>query len=356
MNEPPVPSLVAKKPRIRQDWLGLAAYLAGQGHALDLTIPPEQFAGGFGNLNYRIIFDGAPVVLRRPPPGPLPPGANDMPREGRILGALSSAFPLAPRCLHLCADADILGAPFLIMEYRQGIVIGGDLPTSLAGRAGTGERLSSMLIEVLSRLHAIDTDAIGLGDLGRPEGYLARTARGWAKRAELAWDGTAPAAVGRIMAWLEAHPAREGAPVLLHNDFKLDNLILDPESLEARALIDWDLGTRGDPLWDLAVLLSYWTEPGDPPAMLDLGQMPTASPGFPRRAEMIERYARSSGHDMSDIRHHRVLAQFRLAVVFRQIFRRYRDSGEGNPKAVCFDDLADGLLEFSLDVASGHAD
>lgn len=356
MNHSPDKPFVPLDDQVAQDWGGLAAHLHRAGHHFDTSAAPRQFSGGFGNLNYRISLDGAPAVLRRPPPGPLPPGANDMLREGRILRGLEGHFPLAPRCLHLCDDSDVLGAPFLIMEYRPGIVIGGDLPAPHGGRVETGAALSTMLSEVLSTLHAVDPAAAGLEKLGRPEGFLERTAKGWATRAEIAWEGTAPTPVAEILDWLERNPAREGKAVLLHNDFKLDNLILDPDTLAPRALIDWDLGTRGDPLWDLAVLLTYWTEPDDPPAMLNLGQMPTTEPGFPKRAEIIGRYARQSGHAIGDIRQYRAVAQFRLAVVFRQIFRRFRDSGENNPRALTFDILADGLLDFTMDVIAGRAD
>lgn len=346
----------APENQVEQDWAGLARHLARAGHELEATPPPRQFAGGFGNLNYRIIMNGAPAVLRRPPPGPLPPGANDMLREGRILHGLEGHFPLAPRCLHLCEDTEVLGAPFLIMDYRSGIVIGGDLPASHANADKVGEHLSDMLIQVLGTLHAVDPADAGLERLGRPEGFLSRTAQGWAKRAELAWEGTAPTVVAEILDWLDHNPVRESQACLLHNDFKLDNMILDPETLAPRALIDWDLGTRGDPLWDLAVLLTYWAEADDVPAMLDLKQMPTARRGFPSRHAMIERYARHSGTDVSEIRQYRVVAQFRLAVVFRQIFRRFRDSGENNPRALTFDTLADGLLEFTRDVMAGRVD
>lgn len=355
----PEPALVPAGRRIEQDWPALARHLARLGMAFDPAFAPEQFAGGFGNLNYRIVVDGAPAVLRRPPPGPRPPGANDMAREGRILRGLAPLFPLAPRCLHFCGDEAVLGAPFLILEHRAGIVIGGALPEALRGRAGAGEALADTAIDTLAALHRVDPEAAGLGDLGRPEGFLARVARGWARRADLAWDGAAPEAARRIAARLEAwagEGAGAGAPVLLHNDYKLDNLILDPETLAPAALVDWDLGTRGDPLWDLAVLLSYWSEPGDPRAMRELGQMPTAEPGFPPRAEAARRYAARTGRDISGLRPWRAAAQFRLAVVFRQIYRRHRDSGAGDPKAGGFDALADGLLDFALAVAEGGAD
>jgi aminoglycoside phosphotransferase (APT) family kinase protein len=356
MNDTPDTGFIAPRDQVAQDWHRLAAYLGSHGHDFAPDPSPRQFAGGFGNLNYLIEMDGGPAVLRRPPPGPLPPGANDMLREGRILRGLEGHFALAPRCLFLCEDIAILGAPFLIMEYRRGIVIGGTLPAPHAGNPQAGRTLTATLCSVLSDLHAVDAGAAGLDRLGRPEGFLARTAQGWAKRAELAWEGTAPAVAGEILDWLDREPVIEGPAVLLHNDFKLDNFILDPASLAPRALIDWDLGTRGDSLWDLAVLLSYWTEPGDPGTMHDLAQMPTTEPGFPTRAGFIERYARLSGRDVGSVRQFRAVAQFRLAVVFRQIFRRYRDSGEANPRAGAFDELAEGLLAVTREVMAGRTD
>ena len=339
---------------VPQDWPRLAAHLAAHGHRLDRDPPPRQFAGGFGNLNYLIGLDGRPAVLRRPPPGPLPPGANDMARESRILSHLETAFPLAPRLLHFAADPHVFGAPFLIMEYRPGLVIGGNLPAEVAGRPDIGAEIADNLVRVLASLHAIDAEAIGLGGLGRPDGFLARTLAGWARRAELAWDGSPPGAVGALVSRIEAEGLTDVPPALLHNDYKLDNLILDPDSLTPVALIDWDLGTRGDPLWDLAVLLSYWAEPGDPPAMLALGQMPTHGHGFPGRDAVMRRYAEATGRDLSRFRAHRAIASFRLAVVFRQIFRRWRDTGIGEERCAGFDDLSLGLLEFAGAVAHGR--
>ncbi len=342
--------------RIAQDWPRLARYLAGHGMTFDDRIAPVQFAGGFGNLNYRLVIDGHPAVLRRPPPGPAPAGAHDMVREGRILTGLAPLFDLAPRCLHVCGDTGVLGAPFLVMEYRPGIVIRDRLPQHHAAVAGTGERLADTLVEVLARLHRVDPDRAGLGTLGRPDGFLARTAQGWARRAEQAWDGTAPEQARELLDRLARHDQAPDQAVLLHNDYKLDNLILDPDSLEPSALIDWDLGTRGSALWDLAVLLSYWSEPRDPEALRTLGQMPTAAPGFPSRREVAARYAAATGRDLSGLAPWRAVAQFRLAVVFRQIYRRHRAGDGGITGADRFGTLADGLLEVAGMVMAGELD
>jgi len=334
---------------IDQDWPRLAEHLAAHGATLDTDPPPRQFSSGFGNLNYLISVDGETRVLRRPPMGPIPPGANDMGRESRILMRLWKEFPLAPRCHHFCDDPKVIGAPFFIMEYRPGLVIGGSMPDGLAADAGAG--LGRMMAEQLARFHAVDPATVDLDTLGNPDGFLARTLKGWVKRATAAWGGTAPADLEFLAGWLGERLVVDGPATLLHNDFKLDNLILNPDTLEPVALIDWDMGTRGDPLWDLAVLLSYWTEAGDPPAMLELDQMPTAGDGFPNREEMAAMYAELSGRDLKDFRFIRVLAVLRVAVIFRQLFRRYQEGGTDDPRFARFGDTADGLLAFAVDVA-----
>jgi aminoglycoside phosphotransferase (APT) family kinase protein len=338
-----------------QRWDRLESHLAAAGLSFDPAVRPRQFASGFGNLNYLLEVEGRPVVLRRPPPGPIPPGANDMGRESRILSRLWEAFPLAPRCLHYCSDDSVLGAPFFLMEYRPGLVIGGRMPDALAGKAGIGAKIGDMLVEQLAELHAVDPASVGLGDLGRPEGFLARTAEGWARRADLAWEGGPPSALRDVLSWLRANPVPGQTPVLLHNDFKLDNFVLDPDTLEPVALLDWDMGTRGDPLVDLAVLLSYWTEAGDPEAMHDLGQMPTAGYGFPMRLEVVEAYARLTGRDVSDFLFYRVVAVLRVAVVFMQLNRRYREGGTRDPRFEAFGRLANGLLDFAHAIVTGRA-
>ena len=328
------------------------------GIVLNPNTTPEKFSAGYGNMNFLIQTEGGPLVLRRPPVGPVPLGANDMAREYRILSSLHPVMPLVPKAELFCDDLSVIGAPFLLMEFRPGLVIGEGIPSDTVGNWRNAEPIGSALgrriINVLHELHAIDADACGLGTLGRPDGFLQRTQRGWSKRADLTWGDAAPDQLGSLLKWLAGHqPKTMRAPTLIHNDFKLDNIILDPETLEPRTLIDWDMGTLGDPLYDLAVLLSYWTEADDPEPMHHLRQMPTARHGFPSREQAAALYAKASGRSLNDFTYYRVLATLRLAVVFQQLYRRYESGGTDDPDFARFDNLSRGLLSFGLQVARG---
>ena len=356
---PPVPGgtdesgLVAPHGGQDQDWAALARHLDDHGFDFDREEnPPRQFSKGYGNLNYLVHVNGTAMVLRRPPLGPIPPGANDMGRESRILSRLWHAFPLAPRCHHFCADESVLGAPFFLMDYRPGLVIGAESPAHLTpeDKAGIGQSL----IRVLVALHAVDPASVALETLGRPEGFLERTVAGWRKRAGLSWEENPPPLLAELGDWLDRNQPASGTVTLLHNDYKLDNMILSPETLEPAALLDWDMGTRGDPLLDLAVSLSYWTEAGDPDVMHRLRQMPTAEQGYPTRADAVDGYAAWSGRDLSDFLFYRVLGQFRLAVVFAQLHRRWRAGGTQDPAFEAFGQLADDLLEYTKAIQGGE--
>lgn len=341
-----------------QDWARLADYLASQGLLLETEPAPRQFAGGFANLNYLVRIDGQEAVLRRPPMGPLPPGAYDMGRESKILSQLWQRFPLAPRALHLCTDAAVIGAPFQMTEYRRGVSFRDSLPPPLAGDAAIGAQLGQMMIDVLAQLHAVNPAEVGLDDLGKPQGFLARAVEGWSKRALLATEGWANPQTTRLMtelsAWLRAQPVPPGDVSLLHNDFKLDNILLDADTLAPVAVLDWDQGTRGDPLFDLATLLSYWTQADDPPAMHLMAQMPTAGVGFPTRQQAAEAYARASGRDLSDFRYHRVLATFKTAVIFQQLYQRYWSGGTTDARYSQLHEVAEGLLEMAQDISQSR--
>jgi len=265
------------------DWEAVRAHLAAHGLVLDRDPPPRQFAGGLANVNFLIHIGGKPYVLRRPPAGELPAGAHDMAREHRILSRLADALPFVPRSLHLCEDTSVVGVKFQILEYRSGLVVRATLPAVLRGRPRVGDRLAEVLLETLSALHAVDPASVGLDDLGRPEGFLARGVAGWRKRGVAVQYDANEVLLRDLGAWLEAHLVPDGAASLLHNDFKLDNMILDPTDLHAVGVVDWDQGTRGDPLFDFATLLSYWTEKNDHPALHDMAQMPSVEAGFPPR-------------------------------------------------------------------------
>lgn len=345
---------------VAQDWPRLRDYLAAQGLALEIDPAPQQFAGGFANLNYLVMIDGAEAVLRRPPMGPLPPGAYDMARESRILTALHPAvdpqFPLAPRALHLCRDAEVLGAPFQISEFRRGVSLRDELPAPFADDPEVGARLSTMMVEVLAKLHGIDLESVGLGDLGKPQGFLARAVEGWLKRATLATaDWGMPrtdALIADLGNWLRANVVPDKHIVLLHNDYKLDNILLAPDTLAPVAVVDWDQGTRGDGLFDLASLLSWWTQAGDPPVMHALKQMPTAQPGFMTRRDVVDAYARATGFDVSDFRFHRVLAMFKTAVILQQLHLRYRSGDTTDARYAAFATIAEDLMALALDVSA----
>ncbi len=335
---------------VAQDWAALGRWLAARGAGLGAAAP-RQFAGGFGNLNYLIEVDGRPAVLRRPPDGPLPRGASDMAREYRVLSSLWRAYKLAPRALWFCPERNVVGAPFQIIEHRAGMVIRDALPPGLAGRPETGAALSRHLVESLVSLHAVAPAAIGLDTLGRPVGFLGRTIDGWAARAAAVDDRANPLAFAEIVAWLRRRVPADAPPSLVHSDFKLDNMIFDPATLAPVAVIDWDMATHGDPLWDLAVLLSYWADPGDPACMGRLRQMPTLEPGFWRRNEVVEAYSRLSGRTIDDFAFYRVLALFRSAIVFLQLFERWRHTPGPNAECAGFGALGRELLDYACEVS-----
>jgi aminoglycoside phosphotransferase (APT) family kinase protein len=337
------------------DWARARAHLATHGHTLEIEPPPRQFAGGLANLNYLIRLDDAPAVLRRPPLGELPAGSHDMVREHRILSRLPDALAFVPRSRFLCVDAAVLGAPFQILEYRPGLVIREHMPPDLADRAEIGARLSQVLLETIAAIHAVDTGTIGLDDLGRPDGFLTRAVSGWQRRGLAAKEDGTEALHAEIGAWLEAHLVPDGPAGLLHNDFKLNNMILDPNDLSPVAVVDWDQGTRGDPLFDFATLLSYWVHAEDPQPMHDMAQMPSVEAHLCSRADAVAGYARLTGRDMSDFLFHRVLAMYKLGVIFLQLGLRWRTGATSDPRYAPFSAIGTGIVEFTREIALGRA-
>ncbi|MCB1744829.1 MAG: phosphotransferase family protein [Gammaproteobacteria bacterium] len=282
-----------------------------------------QFPGGKANLTYLLKYENVEYVLRRPPLGPVAPGAHDMGREYRVLSRLSKHFPLAPDCYLYCEDESIIGAPFQVMERRHGQVIFTTLPPVLQQDMALRRAVGDMLVDVLARLHRVDRVAAGLADLGRPEGFVGRQLDGWAKRWQAAAHEPVPA-IERLMSWLQRGLPSSDAVSLLHNDYKLDNVIVgvdDPS--RAVAVLDWDMCTSGDPLMDLGYLLNQWVEPEDDPAWISASLMPTGEGGFGSREDAVQRYAQATGLNVDQIDWYHAFAAFKFAVVMQQIYIRY---------------------------------
>jgi aminoglycoside phosphotransferase (APT) family kinase protein len=291
----------------------------------------EQFPGGHSNLTYLLRFGGRELVLRRPPRGASVKTAHDMGREHRVLSRLHRCYPKAPRALAACDDPAVIGAPFFLMERVQGIILRRLLPAG-AGSVPAPSRLralSEATVDALAELHAVDPAAAGLADLGRPAGYTARQVSGWTERWHRAATDPVPD-VDRAAAWLAEHLPRrsaaeeESAAALLHNDFKLDNLVLAADLGAVAAVLDWEMATVGDPLMDLGTSLGYWLDPDDGEALRILPVGITALPGNLSRAEVVERYARATGRDASGILFYYAFGLLKIAVIAQQIYFRYR--------------------------------
>ena len=262
-------------------------------------------------------------MLRRPPLGKIAPSSHDMKREHRILSRLYKAFPLAPRSYLLCTDPGVIGAEFHVMERRHGIAIRSEIPTRFANRPELNRRIGHMLVDTLADFHMVDPDRVGLGDLGHPEGFVARQLEGWSKRWHAAKDEDI-AEIDAMIAWLSKDVPNSKHVSLLHNDFKLDNMLLDPnDPAVPRAVLDWDMCTRGDPLMDLGHMLNYYVDASDPVEMRSQLPLPTWHEGFPLRGEITARYGEKTGFDVSRIGWYYTFGVFKLAVILQQIYIRY---------------------------------
>jgi aminoglycoside phosphotransferase (APT) family kinase protein len=332
------------RPDEQLDWARLADYLrltlpALDLPAVDLTGPMEvaQFPGGHSNLTYLVRFGDAEFVIRRPPFGPVPKKAHDMAREYAWLAAVHPVFPLAPRPYLLCEDPAVVGSIFYVMERRHGVVVRHAEPPAIADHPDARRRISAAVVDTLADLHAVDVATHGLSALGKPAGFVERQVRGWTER----WHGSKIAPVPEmeaIAAWLQAHlPPDPARPAIVHGDFKLDNVMLDPSDVgRVVAVFDWEMSALGDPLVDVGIVLAYWS-PTSPPGQRDALTPVTDRPGYFTRDEIVERYAARSGRDISAIRFYEVFAVFKIAVVIQQIFFRYARGQTADARFAAFD-------------------
>ncbi len=303
----------------------LTHWLEDQGGVPHGTPRVAQFGGGKANLTYLLTFpDGTELVLRRPPLGPVAPGAHDMAREYRVLSRLWQSFEKAPRAIAYCGEEDVIGSEFFLMERRDGVVVRGSVPDRFGGGEDpqSNRKLSEVVVDTLAEFHKVDPAECGLDDLGHPEGFLQRQVGGWIGRWERAKheDNATADELGR---WLDANLPSGAGPTLLHNDWRLDNMAVSPaDPGVCVAVYDWDMATRGDPLADLGTLMGSWFDPGEAPG--ELSMMPTQIPGWIDRGTAVRRYLDRSGIDGTNIDWYLVFGAWKLAIILQQIYIRWR--------------------------------
>ncbi|HVF74621.1 MAG TPA: phosphotransferase family protein [Acidimicrobiales bacterium] len=300
------------------------------------STPPLTFdliAGGRSNLTFKVTDSaGREYVLRRPPTSHVLPTAHDMAREHRIIAALQhTPVPVAPP-LGFCDDESVNGRPFYVMEYVEGHVLR-DAPMAEKlldehARRTAGESL----VDVLLDIHAVDVDAVGLGELGRREGYIERQLKRWYGQFKQSNEmtGRSVPVVDEVYDFLSTHIPAQGPAAIVHGDYRLDNTILGEDG-RVRAVLDWEICTLGDPLADLGLLMVYWSEPEDDST--PLGSSPTTAPGFARRAELVERYAKGSDRDLSKVDFYVAFGYWKLACILEGVYARYAGGAMGGDRS-----------------------
>jgi len=319
----------------------LREYLRPRLPAGELTL--EQFPGGHSNLTYLVRLDAAEYVLRRAPLGPVPPKAHDMAREYRVLERLHPVYPKAPGVVHLCEDPTVIGAVFYLMERRRGVIYRDAYEITAHGR-----QHAEAIVDALIELHAVDVPAAGLADIGKPLGFVERQVSGWVGRWQQAVLPESPSATRVIQALTRRLPPSQDVTVV-HNDFKLDNLMFAAAGAGPRveAVLDWEMTTIGDPLVDIGLALCYWELGG-----AHSGLAACKPAGWLTRDEVVARYAARTGRDMTHVRWHELLGVFKLAVILQQIYVRYARGQTHDARFASFGERVAGLIARAEELAN----
>ena len=308
----------------------LRHYLAQSLPGEDAPLEVERISGGHSNETFYIQRGSQQWVLRRPPRGPLLPTAHDVLREYRVLKALNTTTVPTPRVLLACDDTSIIGAPFYLMERVAGIVVRQELPPYATNTAGR-RAVSKALLDALVALHSVDWRAVGLGDFGKPEGYLERQLRRWSGQLEKSHQRPLPD-LDAVTVWLSEHMPTSGPATIVHGDYRLDNVMLAHDEPRVVAIFDWEMATIGDPLADVGYLLSFWREPGDPEQEFasDAWRI-MEQPGFLSRAEVTQYYAERTGRTVREMAFYEALAIWKLAVLLEGSYSRHRSGTTDDP-------------------------
>ena len=325
------------------DAKALEKYISSQLPDYQGAIEIQQFPGGASNLTYLLKIGDKHLVLRRPPLGPKIKSAHDMSREYGIFSKLIHHYPKVPKPLLFCKDESIIGREFYLMERLEGVILRATMPKEMYPEPKLMSGIADSLIKTFAELHAVDYQAAGLGELGKPEGYNERQVKGWTKRYINAQTDEVKE-MDFVSKWLADNLLPESDTALIHNDYKYDNVILDKEDwTKIIGILDWEMSTLGDPLMDLGTSLCYWTNATDPDWVKQIGLSPTTIEGNPTRSEVAKRYSEISGRDISNVVYYYVFGLFKIAVVVQQIYKRYVTGFSANPKFAAMGPAVKGL-------------
>ncbi|MEQ1586169.1 MAG: phosphotransferase family protein [Cyclobacteriaceae bacterium] len=309
----------------------LQDYLSEKVPGFDKEISIKQFPGGYSNLTYFIQADDHEYVLRRPPFGANIKSAHDMEREFTVLTKLHEAgFTKVPDAVHLCMDERVMGVKFYLMKRVKGVILRNRLPKDISVSEETFRSLSKATIDQLVKLHQIDIHASGLDALGKPDGYVQRQVEGWTKRYTNSQTDDI-ASMKEVTGWMQKNIPTSSHTSFIHNDFKYDNLVLNPNDLtDIIAILDWEMATVGDPLMDLGTTLAYWAEGSDPDALKPFNL--TWMPGNFTRNEVVEYYRQQSGTPIDNIVFYYAFGAFKVGVICQQIYYRYKQGLTKDPR------------------------
>ncbi|QQK80288.1 phosphotransferase family protein [Salicibibacter cibi] len=307
----------------------------------------KQFSIGASNLTYHLKCGSWEGVLRRPPLGPLPPKAHDMEREYEILKRLNPVFSLAPKPYIFSEDESVMGAPFYIMETKSGIVIDREFPPGYNVSENDCKNISYLVVDTLVDLHSVDLNKTKLKSFGHPDGFLDRQVHGWIKRYKKAKTDNIPE-FEIVAKWLIENTPVSQEATMIHNDYKLNNMMFSHDLKSMTAVLDWEMSTIGDPLFDLGLSLGYWIKEEDPKLLKETLQTVTKQPGFITRRDFIERYAKKSGRDVSSLKFYMILAYFKWAVIIQQIYYRWKRGQTQDNRFKNYDERVKNLMQFSL--------
>lgn len=311
-----------------------------------------QFPGGASNLTYSVKFDNKDYILRRPPFGTKAKSAHDMGREYKVMSKLKPVYPFVPEMVSFCDDESVLGCEFYLMERLVGVIPRDVMPDGLTLSEAQAHQLCVNVIDRFAELHNVDYEAAGLTDLGKGEGYVVRQIEGWSKRFGAAKTDDVPD-FETIMAWLHDNMPAQIKVCIIHNDYRMDNVVLNAEDpTEVIGVLDWEMATLGDPLMDLGKSLAYWVEAGDPAEHQVLRRQPTHLPGMMTRDQVVAHYCAKTGLNAEDFLFYRVYGIFRLAVILQQIYFRFYNGQTKDKRFASFGKMVNVLESQCHDLLS----